>query len=144
METIEFWFTPASILLAFFGLVWGIYIYKKQSNIQIFLEYTKRYSEIMDGFPKDARIYRVNSSELLPEESTDLTLSVLKYLNLSSEEFYLMRNHQLSKRIWRIWEDELIRTIKSNLIRREWTKIKHEFESYKEFQNYVETNLSKN
>lgn len=138
MGFLEFWFTPVSILIAAFSLFFGVYIYRKQTNIQIFLEYTQRYESIMDSFPADARFYRMNTDKKLPEEGLELTSSVLKYLNLCSEEYYLRETRQLSKKIWNIWKEELERTLRSNLVRREWPKIKSEFESYSKFQKYVE------
>lgn len=143
MGFLEFWFTPVSILIAAFSLFFGVYIYRKQTNIQIFLEYTKRYENIMDSFPADARFYRMNTEKKLPEESLELTIAVLKYLNLCSEEYYLRETGQLSKKIWNIWKEELERTLRSNLVRREWPKIKSEFASYSKFQKYVEKILTK-
>jgi hypothetical protein len=133
MEFLEYWITPLSILTGVIGLVWGFYTYKKQSNIQIFLQYTKRYENIMDSFPEDARFYRLNSDKELPPESNELTIAVLKYINLCSEEYYLRESGQLSKKVWNIWKDELERTLQSNLVRREWPKLKGEYYSYKRF-----------
>ena len=129
--------TLISAILMFFGLIIGVLIYRRQMNAQLFLEYTKRYEEIMNTFPADARDARLNIDCETPKESKELTLVILRYLNLSSEEFYLCKNRYLSNKIWRIWEDELLRTLKSPLLLREWAKLKHEFESYPAFSAYV-------
>ncbi len=92
----------------------------------------------MDSFPGDARFYRLNSDKDLPQESTELKIAVLKYINLCSEEYYLRETGLLSKKVWNMWKDELERTLQSNLVKREWLKVKIEFESYPKFQNYVE------
>lgn len=143
MGFLEFWFTPITILIAAASLFWGFITYKRQSNIQIFFEYTRRYENIMDSFPENARFYRLDTSSDLPPESNQLTIAVLKYLNLCSEEYYLWKTKQLSKNLWNIWKDELERTLQSNLVKREWPKIKIEFQSYSEFQKYVETIMLK-
>ena len=47
--------TCATLLIVVFtgaSLVVGIVIYYRQSNAQVFLEYTTRYSEIMNRFPR--------------------------------------------------------------------------------------------
>ena len=62
MGFLEFWFTPVSILIAASGLIWGFITYKRQSNIQIFFEYTWRYESIMDSFPENARFYRLDTN----------------------------------------------------------------------------------
>ena len=100
MEFLEFWLTPISILFATGSFFWGFYIYKKQNNIQIFFEYTKRYENIMDSFPGETRFYRLNSDKNLPQESTELKIAVLKYINLCSEEYYLRETGLLSKKVW--------------------------------------------
>lgn len=143
MEFLEIWFTPISILIATGSLFWGFYIYKKQSDIQIFLEYTKRYEIIMDSFPENARFCRLDFSKDLPSESNELTIAVLKYINLCSEEYYLRERRLLSKKVWNMWKDELERTLKSELVRREWLKVKIEFETYPKFKNYVESVINK-
>lgn len=138
MPFLEFWFTPISILIAAFSLFFGVYIYRKQTNIQIFLEYTKRYESIMDSFPQNARFYRLNTDSEPPQASNELTIAVLKYLNLCSEEYYLRETGQLSKKVWNIWKDELEKSLQSKLVKREWKTLKNEFSSYGKFQVYVD------
>ena len=67
-----------------------------------------------------------------------MTEAVLEYLNLSSEEFYLWKRGYLSSEIWQIWESELIRTLRSPMLGREWAKLRPEFQSYPEFSMFVE------
>ena len=119
------------------GWITGIVFYRRQCNAQVFLEYTRRYDEVMEMFPPNARRARLDLSAKPPPESEDLTLAVLRYLNLSSEEFYLFRERYVSKAVWRIWEAELKRTLCSPLVRREWKKLRTEFLSYPEFLDYV-------
>ena len=118
--------TLVSALIAAIGLIVGIVVYRRQSNAQVFLEYTKRYAQVMDRFPGDARKAKLDLDAAPPPESEDLTYAALCYLNLCSEEYYLCKTGYLSKAIWRIWEDELKRTLRSPLFRREWIKVKRE------------------
>ena len=120
------------------GLVAAIWVYKRQANAQVFLEYTRRYDEVMRQLPSHARIARTKSASELPEQTEELTYRVLDYLNLCSEEFYLWKTGYLSDRIWSIWEAELRRTLATPLLKREWQSLRNEFISYPEFQSYVE------
>ena len=129
--------TLISAFLMFVGLAIGVLMYRRQMNAQLFLEYTKRYEDIMNAFPADSRDARLKIDCDTPKESDELTLVILRYLNLSSEEFYLWKSRYLSQEIWRIWEDELLRTLRTPLLMREWLKLKHEFESYPAFSTYV-------
>lgn len=116
----------------------GIRIYKRQTNTQIFLEYTKRYNEIMESFPPEARPARLSLEDQMPDQSEGLSISILRYLNLCSEEYYLCERGYLSKELWEIWEDELKRTLNSPLFVREWKDLRNEFLSYPEFLKFVD------
>jgi hypothetical protein len=91
----------------------------------------------MNDFPKEAFRARFNSEHELPPASEQLTLCVLRYLNMSSEEYYLWKKKYIDKEVWEIWEHEIKRVIQSPLLRREWLHLAHEFNSYPEFQNFV-------
>jgi hypothetical protein len=112
--------------------------YKGQMNAQLFNELNGRYDQIISSLPEDAWRARFNLDRELPEASRALTLCVLRYLNLSSEEFYLYRRGYLRRDVWRMWEGELLRTLRSPLLRREWRTLRSEFVSYPEFSRYVE------
>jgi hypothetical protein len=102
------------------------------------MKYTERYEHILDGFPEDALLGRFNPDAPLPQESTQLTICLLKYLNLCSEEYYLWKHKYLSKTVWVVWEGDLKRIIGSPLLRREWLRLKTEYLSHKDFLEYVE------
>jgi hypothetical protein len=112
--------------------------YKGQMNAQVFTDCNDRYDQILASFPRSAWESRLNLGAGLPDESMELTLCVLRYLNLSSEEFYLYRRGYLRREVWDIWEGELLRTLRSPLLRREWKTLRQEFISYPEFSRYVE------
>lgn len=130
--------TFASALAAVVAIGLGVRTYKRQTNALIFLEYTKRYEEIMAAFTIRARQARLDLEGDPPKESEEITVAVLRYLNLCSEEFYLCQRGYLSKDVWSIWESELRRTVASSLVRREWRSLRKEFEEYPAFREYVD------
>ena len=113
-------------------------IHQDQRNAQLFLEFTKRFEEVMQSFPQNAWSARLDIEKAPPPRSKALSLGVLRYLNLCSEEFYLCEKGWLHMDIWKIWEDELLRTLQTPLFVREWQHLCREFESYPEFKEYVE------
>jgi hypothetical protein len=129
--------TSISILLGVVTFVFGVRVYKRQMNAQLFVEYTGRFEEIMKSFPENSWTARLNAANL-PDPSEALSLSVLKHLNLCSEEFYLFKRRYLSADVWRIWEGEIKRTLATPLFVREWRTLKTEFASYPEFRSFVE------
>ena len=131
--------TFASALVAAVAIVVAMRTYKRQTNAQVFLEYTSRYEAVMALFPREGRQARFNLDGEPSEPSEQTTLAVLRYLNLCSEEFYLCRRGYLAKDVWAIWEAELKRTLCSPLLRREWATLRNEFLAYIEFIEYVES-----
>jgi hypothetical protein len=91
--------TLISILVATGAFLSGVAAYKNQMNAQLFLEFTKRFEEVMQSFPKNTWSSRLHIEGKPPPKSKALSLSVLRYLNLCSEEYYLYKNSLLDKRI---------------------------------------------
>jgi hypothetical protein len=121
------------------GVLLGVRVYRRQINAQLFLAYTERYEAIISGFPPEARLARLNSARALPPRSPELTLAVLRYLNLSSEEYYLWHSGHLDRRLWKVWETELERMLSTPLVRREWAELRLEFVSYPGFASFVDS-----
>jgi hypothetical protein len=141
MTTYELLILIATVVSAVGGVafVWVVLrTYKGQMNAQMFVECNNRYDQIIASLPADAWGARFDLDTALPAPSTELTLCVLRYLNLSSEEFYLYRGGYLRRDVWVMWECELTRTLRSPLLTREWQTLKSEFVSYPEFARYVE------
>jgi len=131
-------FTVVSTLVALVAFLWGVKSYRDQMNAQLFLEFTKRFEEVMQSFPKNIWSTRLDIDGKPPAKSKALSLSVLRYLNLCSEEYYLFKKRWLYKETWKIWEGELIRTLQTPLFRREWKGLSGEFEAYPAFKEYVD------
>lgn len=127
--------TLVSVVIGIVGVWIGVRIYRRQMNAQIFMAYAERYERIMESFPDFHLRFDIDNP---PPESEQLSLCVLKYLNLSSEEFYMWKSKYLDDDVWNIWEHELKRMLQSRLIEREWPKLRKEFESYRAFLEFVE------
>jgi hypothetical protein len=85
--------TPVGVLVGFMGLIWTISSVRRQINVQILMKYTERYEHILGEFPKNALFSRFDPQGL-PPQSPELTVCLLKYLNLCSEEYYLWKQHK--------------------------------------------------
>ncbi|HEX8072196.1 MAG TPA: hypothetical protein VF546_19780 [Pyrinomonadaceae bacterium] len=127
--------TLVSVVIGIVGVWLGVRIYRRQINAQIFMAYAERYERIMESFPDFHLRFDINNP---PPESDQLRLCVLKYLNLSSEEYYMWRSKYLDDEVWKIWEHELKRMLQSKLIKDAWQDLRKEFESYPAFLDFVE------
>lgn len=134
--------TLISVMVGVATLIVGAYRFKRQLNVQVFIEYTKRFDQVLSSFPAGAWCARTSSEADLPEESSELTMACLRYLNLCAEELYLRRRRYLKDRVWRIWEAELARTLSSRLFVREWRSLRAQFATYPEFQHWVESKMN--
>ena len=136
--------TLVSVIVGIITLWIGVSRFKRQMNAQVFIEYTKRFDQIVSAFPAGAWCARRNAVSELPPPDPALKTACLRYLNLCAEELYLRSQRYLTDRVWRIWELELERTLRSSLFVREWVALRSEFDAYPEFQRYVDTAMRRN
>lgn len=129
--------TIISVVVAIVAIWQSARTNRRLMNMEVFTRYTDRFEKIMADFPETAFQVRFDQVRL-PPPSTELRICLLRYLNLTSEEFYLMKGGYLDKKVWKIWEREVLRTLASPLFVREWSEMKREFESYPEFVDFVE------
>lgn len=130
--------TLVTLLLTAGALIFSMCSFRKQMNWQVYLACTERHEKILGSFPAGALRSRLRLSESLPPKSEELGICILKYLNLCSEEFFLYQNGFVSRKIWSIWRPEIERAIRTPMLRREWERIRNEFQSYPEFLDFVE------
>ena len=129
--------TFVSIVIAAFSLWQSSKYNRRQWNFNAFTHYTKRYDDIMGEFPNQGYTLRFDLEHPVTSNQ-EVRLAVLKYLNMTSEEYYLWRDKYLDEKVWQIWVPEIKRTLKTPLFQREWQHLKGEFKSYKKFSDFVE------
>jgi hypothetical protein len=137
MEFIDLALELGTFVLLALSIYQVIPLFRRQTDVDVFLSYTQRYNEIMSLWPKKTWGYRFDQ-DLIPEEDDEATLAVLQYLNLCSEEYHPFSRGLLSREVWGIWEGEIIRTLASQLMRREWSKLRDEYSSFPAFMAFVE------
>jgi hypothetical protein len=138
--------TKVGAVIGFLGVVigalvgavsWGRVI-RRTLNAFVFMKYTERYEQIMTSFPEGALSARLDSHGEPPDITEPLKLSLLRYLNLCSEEFCLWQHKYIATGVWRIWQAEMDRTLVSPLYRKAWPLLEKEFRCYPDFSKYVE------
>ena len=124
--------------IVFLGIT--IWSFRKQMNAQVYLAYTQRYENLMAGCDDDFRssLLKLAIGEIDEARRDRIKVCMLRYLNLCSEEFHLMRSGYLSKAVWRIWQKELEGTLRTRLFTSGWPALEDEFGSHSDFRRYVE------
>lgn len=138
MSTIFAICAVVSTIVAAAGVPVAIFIFRRQVLIQVFLAFTKRYEDILGSLPESAQSVRFDLEGPLPEESKELNVVLLRYLNLSCDEYCLFKEHILFGTVWHMWEKEMKRTLASALIQRAWRTLKCEFRRYPDFVEFVQ------
>lgn len=128
-----------SLIVFFVSFIRDFRTFNRQTALSILANYTRRYEEIMDNFGEE----RLKLFELpehhLPAQNARLTVNVLKYLNLCSEEHYLLEEKFFDKEMWKIWDVDMKEILASPAVEREWTtSLRNQFKSHPGFRDKVD------
>ena len=95
-------------IIAVTAFVVGIWQYRRSVNIEIFRTYADKYNEIIT-----AENYDNWQAALAGEKDfwAELTPTIIKYLNLIWEEFYLYDSGIMPPYLWRLWLPEIKNTL---------------------------------
>ena len=113
--------------------------FRRQMNAQVYLAYNERYEKLMADCPLDFRttLLDLTLSEVDSKDRDRITLCILRYLNLCSEEFHLMESGYLSPEVWKLWQDEMEVALRTPLYKSAWPGLQRQFRSHPEFFEYV-------
>jgi hypothetical protein len=114
--------------------------FRKQMNAQMYLAYNERYERLMADCPPDFRttLLNIKDSEVELKDRDRIKVWMLRYLNLCSEEFHLMKTGCLAPEVWGLWSQELESKLRKPLFVSGWSDLRHEFKSFPEFLKYVD------
>lgn len=129
--------TLFSVIVGFVSLILSINIYRRKMNAEIVMKYAERFQQIIEFFPEDLLLEHYlhgNHSA----HNKGITLSAIKYFNFCSEEFYLQKKGYMSQEVWRVWEADMKRLLKTSFLKKEWESLRSHYKSFPEFFKYVE------
>ena len=120
----------------------GIYValrnQHRQLNAQTFIEFSKRFQELLRMFPTDAWLANRNPSKPLPPSSQEITDCTLYAMQLIADVYRLHDAGYLSKKVWKLWEKDIRKTITGPVFRREWQEVSAEFSHTVDFVEYID------
>ena len=136
----------AAVIVSALAIAAGLKGVRDQLRVTIFLEYTKRYSKVMQSMPSMAREpgsgYQLASQ---PEEERRRVLAIFReYLNLCSEEKWLHDQNRIDEPTWRIWEQGMLDVARFPPFREAWSLLQPEYSGYRDFQVFVTQTLLPN
>ncbi len=136
------------VVIALFNLVFQMKSVKKQLELQNFLEYTRRYQDIMLNLPESIHVGTFKFSETRINENDLKAIRFIRaFYDLSAEEFFLHNNGLINNATWRLWKKGIFATINNRAFHEAWTVIRpdtHHPEAFIRFidEFYQSTNMA--
>src|SRR6266404_1232643 len=109
-----------TLVLGSVGVFVALLNQRQQLNAQMFIEFSRRFQELLRLFPTEAWLANHNPSQPLPPSSQELTDCTLYCLQFIGDVYHLHKGGYISKNLWRLWESEIKRTLAGPVFRREW------------------------
>ena len=112
---------------------------RRQLNVQMFIEFSGRFQELLRLFPTEAWLANRNPAQPLPPTSQELTDCTLYTMQFIADVYYLKSGGYVSKNLWRLWEREIKNTLTGPVFQREWEGVSVEFAHNRDFVDYINT-----
>ena len=111
---------------------------RKQVKLQNFIEYTKRYQEIILHFPETINKADFELAELKKDEYKNTMRFMRAYFDLCFEEYTLHNKKYIDKDFWSIWEEGMKYAFSKSAFKQAWSLIKKDTKFGNDFENFVE------
>ena len=128
-----------TLLIGSVGVGVALETQRRQLNAQMFIEFSRRFEELMRLFPTEAWLANRNPSRPLPPPSKELIECTLYCIQFIEDIYLLHKSGYIPKKLWIIWDGEIKRTLTGPLFQREWEGVAAEFSHNRDFLQYIET-----
>jgi hypothetical protein len=128
-----------TLLIGTLGIGVALRNQRRQLNAQMFIEFSRRFEDLLRLFPTEAWLANRNPGQPLPPPSQELTDCTLYCIQFIADVYYLHKGGYISKQLWLIWEREIKRTLRGPLFEREWEGVSPEFSHDPSFIQYINT-----
>jgi hypothetical protein len=127
-----------TIIVGSLGLFIALRNQNRQLNVQMFIEFSGRFQELVKLFPTEAWLANHNPSRPLPLPSQEITDCTLYSIQFVADVYYLHQAGYLSKGLWKLWDRGIRRTLSGRIFKREWVNISVEFNHNQEFIRHID------
>ena len=103
--------TIVATIIAVASFASGVSQYRRKIHLEIFRAYADRYNSIVSPDLYERWQLALNGER---EHWPELTETMVKYLNLTWEEFYLSRDGLIPRKLWKLWLPEIQRVLNSD------------------------------
>ncbi len=126
--------TLGSVITGAIAIYTAILTNNRRLAAQIFLAYTERVFDVRRALPADSYLTRFNPEKpMTAEERRAIHESFYLFF-----EFFALRQHgYIAANIWRIYEPDMEKLLRSPAFDSEWEVLRQEFASHSEFIAWV-------
>ena len=111
---------------------------RKQLKLQNFIEYTRRYQEIVLNFPENINRNDFVLDNIDPEEIKNKTMRYMRaYIDLCFEEYTLHKKGFIDSDLWSIWKGGMETAFSKPAFQQAWHEIQKDTEYGSEFSEFA-------
>ena len=125
-------------LVAIVGLIYQSHSTRKQAKLQNFIEYTKRYQEIILNFPENINEQSFSFDSMLREDKNKTMRYMRAYFDLCFEEFTLHEKGFIDNDLWSIWNGGMEEAFSKSAFKQGWKIIRNDTKFGSDFVAFVE------
>lgn len=102
--------TVAGLIIGAWYTYWT---YLNGKQIDMYHLYIGKYNAIIDRDLLRSWIKLLNNEEIPDDIREQCEIRMVEYINLACEEYYLMTQNLISKKLWNIWKPQIVGTIRT-------------------------------
>lgn len=131
--------SSGAALVAIAGLIYQSHSTRKQIKLQNFIEYTKRYQEIILNFPEGINRSDFVIAGISSKQEQDKTMRYMRaYIDLCFEEHTLHKKGFIDDDLWSIWEGGMKAAFSKPAFKQAWKAIREDTEYGAEFMTFAD------
>jgi hypothetical protein len=131
--------STVTALVAVAALVYQLSVAKKQIKLQNFIEFTKRYQEIILNFPESINESTFAIESLEPEVKNKTLRYMRAYFDLCFEEFTLHKKGFIDNDLWEIWKSGMEFAFSKAAFKQAWHTIRQDTKFGSGFEEFVQS-----
>ena len=127
-----------TLIIGSVGICVALLNQRRQLNAQMFIEFSRRFQELLRMFPTEAWLANRTPHQPLPAPSQELTDCTLYCVQFIADVYYLHVGGYISNKMWKLWEREIKHTLTGPVFLREWERVAAEFAHNGDFLQYID------
>lgn len=131
------------VVVALFSLIIQMRATKKQLELQNFMEYTRRYQEIMLNLPGSISTGKFLYAEPKSKKYDQEMRYVRAFFDLCAEQYLLTNNGYVEKNIWVFWKKGIYSALNTKAFNEAWNIIKNDGHYDAEFVKFIDAYIEK-